>query len=242
MVPVLCCVFLFVLVVGTVSAGSLDTSSDSVSVDSVGASDVSVEDCNGPVSVDSVGVSDVSVEDCNGLVGDVDLDNSSYTDKGSCYVSNKGFGDGISCLGASKISTKIESVSVAHTLPIQNSASKISTKIEASNLNMYYDTGKYVVAYLKTSGGKAISGQSVKISIDGRSWTKTTDSNGKVTLQIVTLTPKVYPCTIQFAGTTSYAKYRQKWIKAEGKIQFAGTTSYAASSKSINVTVKRYTS
>ena len=73
MVPVLCCVFLFVLVVGTVSAGSLDTSSDSVSV-----SDVSVEDCNGPVSVvDSVGVSDVSVEDCNGLVGDVDLDNSS---------------------------------------------------------------------------------------------------------------------------------------------------------------------
>ncbi|MDO5849689.1 MAG: NosD domain-containing protein [Methanobacteriaceae archaeon] len=112
-------------------------------------------------------------------------------------VSNKFVDDsGVSCLGASKT----------------------STKIVANATTMYYGSGKYVVAYLKTSSGKAISGQSVKITIDGRSWTKTTDSNGKVTLQIVTLTPKVYPCTIKFAGTSSYA----------------------ASSKSINVTVKKW--
>ena len=106
------------------------------------------------------------------------------------------FSSSVSSLGASNV-VGVSSVSSL-------GASKTSTTITASNLNMYYGSGKSVVAYLKTSSGKAISGQSVKISIDGRSWTKTTDPNGKVSLPILTLTPAVYPSTIKFAGTSSY--------------------------------------
>ena len=176
--PVLFCIFVLVLVMGSVSAESSVDFADS-----------------GVVSLGMA--SDMVVNEFDGSVDDVDLSNFSYVN--GSYSVNKNVVDG----GISRVG-----------------ASKTGTQIVASNLNMYYDTGKYVVAYLKTSSGKAISGASVKISIDGRSWTKTTDSNGRVTLKIVTLTPKVYPCTIKFAGTTSYA----------------------ASSKSINVTVKRYTS
>ena len=74
--------------------------------------------------------------------------------------------------------------------------------------------GKYLYAYLKDSSNKGISGQTVKINFNGKTFTKVTNANGRVSLKI----PSVA------------SKYKTK-------ISYAGNTSYKASSKTFNLTV-----
>ena len=74
--------------------------------------------------------------------------------------------------------------------------------------------GKYLYAYLKDSSNKGISGQTVKINFNGKTFTKVTNANGRVSLKI----PSVA------------SKYKTK-------ITYAGNTSYKASSKTFNLTV-----
>ena len=76
--------------------------------------------------------------------------------------------------------------------------------------------GKYLYAYLKDSSGNALAGQTVKIRFNGKTFTKVTNSKGRVSLKI----PSVA------------AKYLTK-------ITYAGNTSYKASNKSFYLTVYR---
>ena len=63
--------------------------------------------------------------------------------------------------------------------------------------------GKYLYAYLKDSSGKAISGQTVKINFNGKTFTKVTNANGRVSLKIPSVASK-YSTKITYAGNTSY--------------------------------------
>ncbi len=63
-------------------------------------------------------------------------------------------------------------------------------KLSASNLSMLYTSGKYFKVRL-TSDGKPLTNQKVKITINGKTYTKTTDKNGYASMKI-SLAPKAY--------------------------------------------------
>ena len=62
---------------------------------------------------------------------------------------------------------------------------------------------KYLYVYLKDSSGKAISGQTINIKFNGRTYTRVTASNGRVYLKIGSAAAK-YTTKITYAGNTSY--------------------------------------
>lgn len=63
--------------------------------------------------------------------------------------------------------------------------------------------GKYLYAYLKDSSGNALAGQTVKIRFNGKTFTKVTNSKGRVSLKIPSVAAK-YLTKITYAGNTSY--------------------------------------
>ena len=108
-------------------------------------------------------------------------------------------------------------------------AGKYSTKIDFEGKDCYapcnrsftltlkwYDThitvnskiivkGSYLYAILRNSSSKTISGQSISITFRGTKYTKTTDSNGKVSLKISSAPIGKYSIKINFAGKDCYA-------------------------------------
>lgn len=71
--------------------------------------------------------------------------------------------------------------------------------------------GDYLVVYLKTKDGKALSKQKVYFKINGKTYSSTTNSNGKAKLLIKSLTVgKQYSTTISFKGTSYYSSTTKK--------------------------------
>lgn len=89
-------------------------------------------------------------------------------------------------------------------------------KTDITVLSTSVARGKYLYAYLKDSSGKALSGQTVKIRFNGKTFTKVTNSKGRVSLKL----------------TPAAAKYVTK-------ITYAGNTSHKAISKSFTINVYR---
>ena len=83
-------------------------------------------------------------------------------------------------------------------------------KLTGSNLNMLYSSGKYFKVRL-TSDGKALSGKSVKITINGKTYTKTTDKNGYASMKI-SLPPKAYSVKVTYGDVTITKKVTVKSI------------------------------
>ena len=92
---------------------------------------------------------------------------------------------------------------------------QMSTTISASNVVMFYKDGSGVVAYLKDSRGIGIVGKTVSIKLNGKTYKKTTDKNGKVVLA-VSLSPKTYSVSLIFAGDSNY-KPSSKTVKVQVK-------------------------
>ena len=87
-------------------------------------------------------------------------------------------------------------------------ASKTSTVITASNLTMSYYDGHKLIATIKTSSGKAISGLKVTFTVNGVTYNRTSNASGKVVLGVkngIPFAPGNYSCVIKFAGTSAYA-------------------------------------
>ena len=93
--------------------------------------------------------------------------------------------------------SKTNSISVTKIIP---------TTLTSSSVTTVYNGGKYLVATLKDSNGKAISGVEVTVVLNGKTYTPTTDANGQVKLSTNSLAPKSYVTTITFNGNNNYAK------------------------------------
>ncbi|MBE6361351.1 MAG: hypothetical protein E7059_07870 [Treponema bryantii] len=102
-------------------------------------------------------------------------------------------------------------------------------KLTASNLSMLYTSGKYFKVRL-TSDGKALPNQKVKIIINGKTYTKTTDKNGYASLKI-SLPPKAYTVKATYGNLTLTKKVTVKTV-----IQ-AKNINAKKSSKSIKIKV-----
>ena len=71
---------------------------------------------------------------------------------------------------------------------------------------MVYNTGKYLKATLKDVNGKAWAKQTVYIKINGKTYKKTTNAKGQVSLKITLPVKKSYTATVTYNGNANYVK------------------------------------
>ncbi len=99
---------------------------------------------------------------------------------------------------------------------------KTASKITASAVTKVYNVNKNLAITLKDANNKAISKASVTIVLNGKTYSKTTDASGKISLSIPNLAPKTYTATIKYAGNGAYkaasASAKVTVKKATGKI------------------------
>ena len=82
----------------------------------------------------------------------------------------------------------------------------IATKITVSNMSTYPKSGATFTAILKGIYGNPLANKTVKLNINGNTYTRTTDANGKVNLAIKLSAEKTYTITASFDGDEEYNK------------------------------------
>ena len=90
-----------------------------------------------------------------------------------------------------------------------NTTSKInvtlnSTSITAAKVTKTYNVAKSLVLQLKDANGTSLANKTVTVTINGITYTRTTDANGKVSLALTNLAPKTYAAKINFAGDDTF--------------------------------------
>lgn len=123
------------------------------------------------------------------------------------YAVNVTFdGDGVYKENSTKVNITIKKIindtESGNSTPV---STKIPTKLTAPKLTTPYLGGKYLVATLKDKNGKAIKGAKITIKINGKTYNRTTNSDGQAKL-IIKLAPRNYTATITFAGDSKYEK------------------------------------
>ena len=83
---------------------------------------------------------------------------------------------------------------------------KIKTQLTAGAITATYNIDKQLVITLKDSKGNALSGLSIKVLINGKTKSFTTDKNGQVKVSTNGLVPKAYTASISFGGNAKYDK------------------------------------
>ena len=106
-------------------------------------------------------------------------------------------------------------------------------KLSASNLSMLYTSGKYFKIRL-ASDNQPLANQKVKITINGKTYTKTTDRNGYASLK-VTLPPKAYNVKATYGNFTITKKVTVKSIISTKNIN----AKKSAKTVKIKVTLKK---
>lgn len=97
---------------------------------------------------------------------------------------------------------------------------KLDTTISAQDVSAVYGVSKKLTLTLTDANGNILKGKTVTVNVGSISKTLTTDKDGKVSVDVSTLTPKSYTATLKFAGDDVYT----------------------ASTKNVKVTVKKATS
>ena len=105
--------------------------------------------------------------------------------------------------GASGSFTALQQIIVV-TKTKETPAVKNATKITAPSVTKVYNVAKKLVATLKDSNGKAVSGAKVTINLNGKNYVRTTNDKGQVSLTLPNLAPKTYVATVKFAGNDNY--------------------------------------
>lgn len=90
---------------------------------------------------------------------------------------------------------------------------KTTTKITAPTVSVLPKQSKTYTVTLKTSAGKALSKKKVTIKVDGKTYTKTTNSNGKASISVKFNSEKTYSVVVRYKGDSIY-----KASKATGKV------------------------
>ena len=80
----------------------------------------------------------------------------------------------------------------------------INTRITVSNMNTYPNSGASFTATIRDEYGNPLAGKAIKISLNGNTYTRTTDANGKVSIPIKLSTEKTYTITVSFNGDDEY--------------------------------------
>ena len=106
-------------------------------------------------------------------------------------------------------------------------AVKNATKITAPSVTKVYNVAKKLVATLKDSNGKALSGVKVTINLNGKNYVRTTNDKGQVSLTLPNLAPKTYVATVKFAGNDNY---KESSVKSKVAVKKA-TPKMAAKTK-----------
>ena len=106
-------------------------------------------------------------------------------------------------------------------------------KLTASNLSMLYTSGKYFKVRL-TSDGQPLANKQVKITINGKTYTKTTDKNGYASMKI-SLAPKAYSVKATYGNVTITKKVAVKSIITAKNIN----AKRSAKTVKIKVTLKK---
>ena len=103
-----------------------------------------------------------------------------------------------------------------------------------SDVNMYYLDGSVYSVQVLDSEGKISSKISVTFTINGKTYTKTSDSNGYaiLSLNINTLVPKTYTITATYNGYTV-----KNTVKVKQIIKAKKTTSVKKTSKSLKIKI-----
>ncbi|WP_406536146.1 carboxypeptidase-like regulatory domain-containing protein [Methanobrevibacter sp.] len=86
----------------------------------------------------------------------------------------------------------------------------IPTKITASSVSNVYNVNKYLVATLKDSTGKPISGVDIYIGVMGVEFPSTTDKNGQIKYNLGNLPPQKHTVALTFKGNEKYFKITKK--------------------------------
>ena len=135
----------------------------------------------------------------------------------------------VSYSGDAKYSPIIRSVVVNKTAPEHVPVIKLT----GSNLNMLYTSGKYFKVRL-TSDGNALAGKTVKITINGKSYSRNTDKNGYASLKI-SLPPKTYKVKATYGNLSVNKKVVVKSIISAKNVN----AKKSAKTVKIKVTLKK---
>lgn len=122
---------------------------------------------------------------------------------------------------------------------------KTTTKLVSANLNMIPKMAEYYSVTLKDASGKAIAKQKITFKVNGKKYTKTTNSKGvaKVKLKF-SKNKKTYKISIKFAGTNKYKaasktkKIVVKYSSKTAKLSTPTVTIPPKTSKTYTVTLK----
>lgn len=115
-------------------------------------------------------------------------------------------------------------------------SSKIKTSIKAPNVKMYYKDGSDFTMTLKDSSKKAIKKAKVKITIADKTYTKTTNSNGKISLDL-NLNCGSYNVVTSYDGSKKYyGSVVKSTITVKSTIKSSGMTKYYTNKATHDVT------
>ena len=90
-------------------------------------------------------------------------------------------------------------------------SNKMVTKLSANKVNTYYKEKSSLVVHLKDSNNKPLKNKAVKIILNGKKYSKSTDNSGKLNLNL-NLKPKRYEVKISFDGDEEYKSSSIKTI------------------------------
>ncbi len=99
----------------------------------------------------------------------------------------------------------------------------VGTKLSVKSSIVYKNNN--LIVYLKTSANKALAKQKVKITLLGKTYERTTDKNGAVSLKI-RLSPKSYSININYSGKGKYLASSKKIKLNVFENQLLGSTFY----------------
>ena len=118
------------------------------------------------------------------------------------------------------------------TFKIQIYNKKATTKLTTKFYTFFEDDTKQIAVKFKTSiGGPSFSGKAIKININGDTYSKKTDANGNVLLDVSDLSKGIYTVSYSYAGTKYFkpsksTNYVTVLNKTDTRLKVKSTTSF----------------
>lgn len=129
---------------------------------------------------------------------------------GTIIVNSNGSGniettlnDGVNTFNAKSPETPLHSAATSNSVSIDTS--KRRTKIQFNISTIYVDIESAIeISLLRESDNSGVSGKTLKVSIDGVEYSKTTDNSGKIIINHTFTTNGTYSISATFSGDATY--------------------------------------